>query len=147
MENIAFILECDIDREYFQKYTHLAVDRVRSENRFGVVEVTELRSSDRVAYVYSEGGMNGVRTLPESHMPVFFDIVARDIRNLFLLGYCGSLNQNKQIGDLVVPTDFIDFTKNRERSFLEKIIPGELFFLPNGTAFCTYSFEATSRMC
>jgi purine nucleoside phosphorylase len=72
--------------------------------------------------------MNGIRTLPDCQMPVFTDMFLHGIKNVYLLGYCGSLEKSTAIGTLVIPHDFLDCTRNRRRSFIEAIAPGTLFF-------------------
>ncbi|HPC97584.1 MAG TPA: S-methyl-5'-thioadenosine phosphorylase [Bacteroidales bacterium] len=48
---------------------------------------------------------------------------------------CGSLRENIKRGDLVVPDQFIDFTKRRETTFFEEFLPGEMKHTPMADPF------------
>jgi len=128
MEKSAFILECKLFREYFADLPDFTLKDIQRRNRFGEVNAIELSHPRGKVLVYEEGGMNAIRTLPQSSMPVFSDIFLSGVKNVYLLGFCGSLETGYAIGDFVIPQSFLDFTKNRTRSFLEELRPGELFF-------------------
>lgn len=48
---------------------------------------------------------------------------------------CGSLRENIKRGDLVVPDQFIDFTRRRVTSFFDEFLPGEMKHTPMSDPF------------
>jgi len=48
---------------------------------------------------------------------------------------CGSLREDIKRGDLVVPDQFIDFTRRRETTFFEEFLPGEMKHTPMADPF------------
>lgn len=128
MKDTAFILECNVSRQRLSSYPDVQVTHSQRSNRFGLVDALEIENLHGNAVIYEEGGMNGRYTLPQTHLPIYTDIYRRKIKNVYLLGFCGSLTPMLKIGSFVIPASFIDLTKKRERSYLEALCPGELFF-------------------
>ncbi len=48
---------------------------------------------------------------------------------------CGSLREEIKRGDLVIPDQFIDFTRHRKNTFFDKFEPGELMHAPMADPF------------
>ncbi len=55
--------------------------------------------------------------------------------HLLVTTACGSLREEIQRGDLVVPDQFIDFTRQRHNTFYESFAPGELKHTPMADPF------------
>lgn len=140
---IGIILETSLDRE---KLDSLGV-RVRdgtATNRLGTVPFVRLERDGVSARVYEHNGMTDGQSLPQSVAPVFADMYLQNVSRVYILGYCGSLNSDIPVGQVVVPADFGDFTKNRTRSLIDLVDPGQLFFYRMAQPFSAVATAALS---
>jgi purine nucleoside phosphorylase len=128
MKDTAIILECKLDLEYLGSITNLTRKTKDVRSAFGDIKAIELESKGNKVLIFEEGGMNGKYSLPQTHLPLYAGLHLNEIKNVILLGFCGSLDQSYSVGSFVVPLDFINQTKHRERSFIDNIMPGQLFF-------------------
>lgn len=58
------------------------------------------------------------------------------IKKVVSVGLAGAINPLLKVGDIITPTDIIDFTKGRVRSILEKDNPGVHFHFRSCDLFC-----------
>jgi Phosphorylase superfamily len=124
----SFILECALDREILAG-RGISVTEAQATNRFGTI--ASLRLDDgrgNSARVYEYSGVDQSRSFADSHLPLFTDVYLSGDKNVFLLGYCGSLDGAIGMNSLVIPRDFIDLTRNRPRSYLEALPGGSKTF-------------------
>jgi 5'-methylthioadenosine phosphorylase len=128
MKHTAFILECELDKKFLARDKKIKVTHNTNANKYGDIRFTNIEYNDEKVVVYERCGMDGIRTLPQSHMPLYTDIYLKGLKSVFILGFCGSLDIKYPVGSVLIPNDFIDYTKNRNRSYLEEIKAGDLFF-------------------
>jgi len=60
---------------------------------------------------------------------------------------CGSLREEIQRGDLVIPDQFIDFTKLRKNSFFDQFLPGQMGHTPMADPFNPKLRELLIKNC
>lgn len=126
---VAFILECEINKDIVLSSGY-SFDQVVIPTGFGQISGLYLKNpiNGKGAFVFENGGMSGKYILPETSAPVFHALYMNNVNNLYLLGFTGSLNKSNKLNSFLIPSDFIDMTRNRKRSFIEQVFPGELFF-------------------
>jgi len=70
-----------------------------------------------------------------------FAIQQLDCTHILATTACGSLRENIGRGDLVIPDQFIDFTRHRETTFFKEFMPNEMKHTPMADPFNKYLRE------
>ena len=67
------------------------------------------------------------------------------VRNIFATACSGSLNPEYRVGDLVLLDQFLDFTKNRQDTFLDGTHGGQVGHIDNTAPYCKSLNELVSK--
>jgi len=133
----AFIIEWIFEEEPWISEGY-SVHRCQEETRFGIVKYIKIiKQNDTRALIFENGGMSGLHSIHNVSLPLYSILWRHNIKIVFLLGFCGSLNKKYPVNTLLIPHDLVDFTKSRPRSFIEAVSPGALFFYKMKTPFST----------
>ncbi len=124
---IAFSIECELDRNVV-KDRRFRIEQCGENAGLGRINYVRLVNGNKSCIVFENCGMNGRRTLPECAVPVFSILERNKIDNFVLMGFAGATRKKYGIGSFLIPSDFVDFTKTRSRSYLELKSPGKIFF-------------------
>lgn len=125
----------------FSKYGFTkAENALLVETEYGSVTVYEISLSDRKAYFLPRHGTG--HTYPPHLIPYKANMMAfklLGIKRIYATSAVGSINRNFKPGSIVLPDQFLDFTKNRDHTFS---FPGRVFHLDFSQPFCPEMAES-----
>lgn len=113
------------------------------ETEFGTVDVFEVEVYGKKGCFLSRHGVG--HTYPPHLIPYKANMMALKmlgVRRIIATSAVGSLNESIKPGDIVIPDQFIDFTKGREHTFCTK---GKVYHLDFTEPFCSEIAESVLK--
>ncbi|MCX7832360.1 MAG: MTAP family purine nucleoside phosphorylase [Actinobacteria bacterium] len=119
------------------------MERIEVPTEYGKVDVFTVEIENKQLYFLPRHGLG--HSYPPHLIPYKANIQALKnlgIERIFATSAVGSLNENLEPGRIVIPDQFIDFTKNRDHSF-SKV--GKVYHLDFTEPFCSEMAESVLK--
>jgi len=125
----------------FSKYSFTdARNALLVETEYGSVTVYEILLSGKKAYFLPRHGSG--HTYPPHLIPYKANMMALkllEVKRIYATSAVGSINRNFKPGSIVLPDQFLDFTKNRDHTLSS---PGRVYHLDFSQPFCPEMAES-----